>query len=116
MDDELDNISAPVPTKVAYDANAIKTLSSLEHIRHRPGMYIGKLGDGTYENDGVYVLVKEVIDNSVDEFIMGCGRRIDVTKSATTDEAFRWRSLWTAFPRSTRARNTTATFSSSPSA
>lgn len=79
MDDELDNISAPVPTKVAYDANAIKTLSSLEHIRHRPGMYIGKLGDGTYENDGVYVLVKEVIDNSVDEFIMGCGRRIDVT-------------------------------------
>ena len=78
-DDELDNISTPVPTAVAYDENAIKTLSSLEHIRHRPGMYIGKLGDGTHENDGVYVLIKEVIDNSVDEFIMGCGRRIDVT-------------------------------------
>ena len=79
MDDEQDNISSPVPTAVAYDADAIKTLSSLEHIRHRPGMYIGKLGDGTHENDGVYVLIKEVIDNSVDEFIMGCGRRIDVT-------------------------------------
>ena len=79
MDDEQDNICSPVPTAVAYDADAIKTLSSLEHIRHRPGMYIGKLGDGTHENDGVYVLIKEVIDNSVDEFIMGCGRRIDVT-------------------------------------
>ena len=78
-DDELDNISTPVPTAAVYDENAIKTLSSLEHIRHRPGMYIGKLGDGTHENDGVYVLIKEVIDNSVDEFIMGCGRRIDVT-------------------------------------
>ena len=63
----------------AYDADTIKTLSSLEHIRHRPGMYIGRMGDGTHPDDGVYVLIKEVIDNSVDEFIMGCGRRIDVS-------------------------------------
>jgi len=62
-----------------YDESKIKTLSSLEHIRTRPGMYIGRLGDGSHQDDGIYVLLKEVIDNSVDEFIMGHGRRIDVT-------------------------------------
>lgn len=62
-----------------YDESKIKTLSSLEHIRTRPGMYIGRLGDGTHPDDGIYVLLKEVIDNSVDEFIMGSGKRIDVT-------------------------------------
>jgi topoisomerase-4 subunit B len=59
-----------------YDESKIKTLSSLEHIRLRTGMYIGRLGDGSNPNDGIYVLLKEVIDNSVDEFIMGAGDRI----------------------------------------
>ena len=61
-----------------YDESKVKTLSSLEHIRQRPGMYIGRLGDGSHPDDGIYVLLKEVIDNSVDEYIMGAGRRIDV--------------------------------------
>ncbi len=61
-----------------YDESKIKTLSSLEHIRMRPGMYIGRMGDGAHPDDGIYVLLKEVIDNSVDEYIMGAGRRIDI--------------------------------------
>lgn len=62
-----------------YDESKIKTLSSLEHIRLRTGMYIGRLGDGSNEDDGIYILVKEVVDNSIDEYIMGHGKRIDVT-------------------------------------
>jgi len=65
-------------TSAVYDESRIKTLSSLEHIRLRYGMYIGRLGDGSNHDDGIYVLLKEVIDNSVDEFVMGHGRRIDV--------------------------------------
>ncbi len=61
-----------------YTGDHIKTLSSLEHIRMRPGMYIGRLGDGSHPDDGIYVLIKEVIDNAVDEYIMGAGRRIDI--------------------------------------
>ena len=61
-----------------YNEASIKTLSSTEHIRMRPGMYIGRLGNGAHAEDGIYVLLKETIDNSVDEFAMGCGRRIDV--------------------------------------
>ncbi len=60
----------------SYDESKIKTLSSLEHIRLRSGMYIGRLGDGSNQDDGIYVLLKEVIDNSIDEFIMGYGKRI----------------------------------------
>ena len=66
------------PRNHDYDESKIKTLSSLEHIRTRTGMYIGRLGDGAHHDDGIYVLLKEVIDNSVDEFIMGFGRQIDV--------------------------------------
>ena len=66
--------------QVVYDESKIQTLSSLEHIRLRPGMYIGKLGDGSHPEDGIYILVKEIIDNSIDEFIMGAGRRIDITQ------------------------------------
>lgn len=62
-----------------YDESKIKTLSSLEHIRKRPGMYIGRLGDGSNPDDGIYILLKEVVDNSVDEFIMGAGKRINIT-------------------------------------
>jgi topoisomerase-4 subunit B len=61
-----------------YDESKIKTLSSLEHIRLRPGMYIGRLGDGSHHDDGIYILLKEVIDNGVDEYIMGAGKRIDI--------------------------------------
>ncbi len=60
----------------SYDESKIKTLSSLEHIRLRSGMYIGRLGDGSNQDDGIYILLKEVIDNSIDEFIMGHGKRI----------------------------------------
>ena len=59
---------------MAYDENSIKTLDWREHIRMRPGMYIGKLGDGASPDDGIYVLLKEVIDNSIDEFVMGFGK------------------------------------------
>lgn len=62
----------------SYDESKIKTLSSLEHIRKRPGMYIGRLGDGSHQDDGIYILLKEVVDNAVDEFIMGAGKRITI--------------------------------------
>ena len=61
-----------------YDESKIKTLSSLEHIRKRTGMYIGRVGDGTHYDDGIYVLVKEVVDNAIDEFIMGYGDRVEI--------------------------------------
>ena len=61
-----------------YDENSIQHLEGLEHIRLRPGMYIGSLGDGSNENDGIYILLKEGIDNSVDEFSQGFGNRIDI--------------------------------------
>ncbi|MBS0633599.1 MAG: type IIA DNA topoisomerase subunit B [Verrucomicrobia bacterium] len=62
----------------AYTEASIKTLSSLEHIRLRPGMYIGRLGNGTHAEDGIYVLLKETIDNCIDEFTMGHGRKVEV--------------------------------------
>jgi topoisomerase-4 subunit B len=61
-----------------YDESKIKTLSSLEHIRKRPGMYIGRLGNGSDPDDGIYILLKEVIDNAVDEYIMGYGKQVDI--------------------------------------
>ncbi|MAG13664.1 MAG: DNA topoisomerase IV [Spirochaetales bacterium] len=65
-------------TTAVYDESKIKTLSSLEHIRLRTGMYIGRLGDGNNLDDGIYILLKEVVDNAVDEYIMGFGARIVV--------------------------------------
>ncbi|MCF7688605.1 MAG: type IIA DNA topoisomerase subunit B [Cephaloticoccus sp.] len=62
----------------AYTEASIKTLSSTEHIRLRPGMYIGRLGNGAHAEDGIYVLIKETIDNSIDEFAMGNGKRIEI--------------------------------------
>lgn len=64
---------------VGYTEEHIKTLEWREHIRLRPGMYIGKLGDGSSQDDGIYVLLKEVMDNSVDEYMMGFGKKIDVS-------------------------------------
>ena len=61
-----------------YGSDTIKTLDWKEHIRRRPGMYIGKLGDGTLSEDGIYVLLKEVLDNAIDEYMMGFGRQIEV--------------------------------------
>lgn len=62
----------------AYSDDAVVTLDWKEHIRLRPGMYIGKLGDGSSQDDGIYVLIKEIIDNAIDEFVMGNGRTIEV--------------------------------------
>ena len=64
-----------------YTESSIKSLDWNEHIRTRPGMYIGKLGDGSSPDDGIYVLLKEVIDNSIDEFVMGYGKRIQINVS-----------------------------------
>jgi len=69
---------AKTSAKGIYDESKITTLSSLEHIRLRTGMYIGRLGDGSDSDDGIYVLLKEIIDNGVDEFIMGNGKIIDI--------------------------------------
>ncbi len=74
MSDILDNLSTGT-----YDDSNIITLEGLEHVRRRPGMYIGKLGDGKHADDGIYVLLKEVLDNSVDEFRMGAGKTIDIS-------------------------------------
>jgi topoisomerase-4 subunit B len=62
-----------------YSEDSIRTLDWKEHIRKRPGMYIGKLGDGTSPDDGIYILIKEVLDNSIDEYMMGFGKQIDIT-------------------------------------
>ncbi|MBR2318387.1 MAG: type IIA DNA topoisomerase subunit B [Bacteroidaceae bacterium] len=84
-DKDLEFNEAPKVEAAAYTDDSIRHLSDIEHIRLRPGMYIGKLGDGSQSDDGVYVLLKEVIDNSIDEFKMGFGRRleIDITENHT---------------------------------
>ncbi|MEX8549426.1 MAG: DNA topoisomerase IV subunit B [Mucilaginibacter sp.] len=66
---------------VNYSEDSIRSLDWKEHIRLRPGMYIGKLGDGSAYDDGIYVLLKEIVDNSIDEFVMGAGRTIDINLS-----------------------------------
>jgi topoisomerase IV subunit B len=71
-------------TVAVYDESKIKTLSPLEHIRLRTGMYIGRLGDGSNGDDGIYILLKEVIDNSIDEFIMGFGRQVTIDVKGST--------------------------------
>ena len=76
FDENLDGIVQP--EQVRYDEENIRHMSDMDHIRNRPGMYIGKLGDGSQPDDGVYVLMKEIIDNSVDEFRMAAGKRIEI--------------------------------------
>ena len=74
-----EEINLPPQEQVQYDDENIRHLSDMEHVRTRPGMYIGRLGDGSLPEDGIYVLLKEVIDNSIDEFKMKAGDRIEVT-------------------------------------
>ena len=68
-----------IKTNVEYTDDNIRHLDDMEHIRVRSGMYIGRLGDGQQNDDGIYVLLKEVMDNSIDEFKMGAGKKIEVT-------------------------------------
>ena len=64
--------------KHVYDESKVKTLSSLEHVRLRMGMYIGRIGNGSHYDDGCYILLKEVVDNAIDEYIMGHGRGVEI--------------------------------------
>ena len=74
-----ENNIIPQEEVVTYDDDNIRHLSDMEHVRTRPGMYIGRLGDGSLPEDGIYVLLKEVIDNSIDEFKMKAGDRLEIT-------------------------------------
>ena len=68
-----------MPQTMQYTEDNIRSLDWKEHIRMRPGMYIGKLGDGSSADDGIYILLKEVLDNSIDEFVMGAGKTIEIS-------------------------------------
>ena len=68
-----------MPQISSYTEENIRSLDWKEHIRMRPGMYIGKLGDGSAYDDGIYILLKEVLDNSIDEFVKGAGTTIEIT-------------------------------------
>lgn len=72
------DVAATAGTAVEYNDDNIRHLSDMEHVRTRPGMYIGRLGDGSMPEDGIYVLLKEVVDNSIDEFRMNSGKRIEI--------------------------------------
>ena len=76
---EKNELILATSSPVAYTDDNIRHLSDMEHVRTRPGMYIGKLGDGTHPEDGIYVLLKEVLDNSIDEFKMNAGKKIEIT-------------------------------------
>ena len=83
-----------------YTEDSIKSLDWKEHIRLRPGMYIGKLGDGSSPDDGIYVLVKEVMDNCIDEYTMGYGKTVELTIEGKQlpfgimAAVFRWVKWW----------------------
>ncbi|MBR2358695.1 MAG: type IIA DNA topoisomerase subunit B [Lentisphaeria bacterium] len=79
MAEDLENLNTPASGAVNYDESHIKHLDARDHVRARLGMYIGRAGDGSHPDDGIYVLLKEVVDNGVDEFIMNFGRRLDIT-------------------------------------
>lgn len=82
-------------SEIKYTEDNIRSLDWKEHIRIRPGMYIGKLGDGSSPDDGIYILVKEIIDNSIDEFVMGHGKTIEIT---VTDDSVRVRDYGRGIP------------------
>ena len=79
LEEADNNITESPVSSVEYTDDNIRHLDDMEHIRVRSGMYIGRLGDGSQNDDGIYVLLKEVMDNSIDEFKMGAGKRIEVT-------------------------------------
>lgn len=74
----MEELNEQTVSSAAYTEENIRHLSDMEHVRTRPGMYIGRLGDGSQVEDGIYVLLKEVVDNSIDEFKMGAGKRIEI--------------------------------------
>ncbi|MBO4499342.1 MAG: type IIA DNA topoisomerase subunit B [Bacteroidaceae bacterium] len=78
MDDEINGGLFEIEEQTKYTEDNIRHMNDMEHVRTRPGMYIGKLGDGSQSDDGIYVLLKEVIDNSIDEFRMNAGKRIEI--------------------------------------
>ena len=72
----MEELNEQTVSPAVYTEENIRHLSDMEHVRTRPGMYIGRLGDGSQVEDGIYVLLKEVVDNSIDEFKMGAGKRL----------------------------------------
>ena len=80
---DTEELFDPQTPQVQYNEDNIRHMDDMEHIRTRPGMYIGKLGDGSAADDGIYVLLKEIIDNSVDEFRMNTGKRIEIDLTDT---------------------------------
>ena len=82
--DTFDNTETESTNPVDYTGDDIVTLDWKEHIRRRPGMYIGKLGDGTTSDDGIYVLLKEVLDNTIDEYMMGFGKQVTIEIDETS--------------------------------
>lgn len=101
----MEELNEQTVSSVAYTEENIRHLSDMEHVRTRPGMYIGRLGDGSQVEDGIYVLLKEVVDNSIDEFKMGAESalksRWKITcgcPCATMDEAFLWEVWSMPFP------------------
>ena len=72
----MEELNEQTVSSVAYTEENIRHLSDMEHVRTRPGMYIGRLGDGSQVEDGIYVLLQEVVDKTIDEFTMGAGKRI----------------------------------------
>ncbi len=82
LPEEVQNV--PVQSSPdGYNESTIQTLDALAHIRQRSGMYIGRMGDGSHPDDGIYIMFKEVVDNAIDEFTMGYGRRVDITQDET---------------------------------
>jgi topoisomerase-4 subunit B len=77
--EEIQDALTPAQVDAVYTEDSIKSLDWREHIRLRPGMYIGKLGDGSAADDGIYILIKEVVDNCIDEYVMGYGKKVDIT-------------------------------------
>lgn len=77
--EEIQDALTPAQVDAVYTEDSIKSLDWREHIRLRPGMYIGKLGDGNAADDGIYILIKEVVDNCIDEYVMGYGKKVDIT-------------------------------------
>lgn len=84
MTEEENLIAMSTAPGANYTEDDIVTLDWNVHIRERPGMYIGKLGDGTSADDGIYVLLKEVLDNAIDEYMMGFGKQIEVNVSESS--------------------------------